>query len=274
MQTYGNQEKKKSKNTRGIQFYNSDKILGSTIQLGYWQNFANITINPMLPPEKRGGNAMFDYDKQLSVLIPVEKLYDLLQAAKEVMFEVSNGNYHFTSAGINIARHKQNIMIEPLSLIDGYDDAEGIMITLYSDLNDQDNTSNNYISFIFNKSSYIRGYNRKDGSFDASQNIETQFCIFVEYLQASIKALTMADVHVQCLHDIYYRDSIKDSLFQIKGKLGISNESYRNNISNTFQGNSYREAGGMPTSPSFSLYDSNESTIENGGVVMGDRLEI
>lgn len=282
MQNFESNTKKKTKNTKGLQFYNSDRTYGSTLVLDYWQAFATVKIHPQLPEDRRSEKSKYDYDKSLGVVLTIERVYDLLQATKSVAFEIiENHNYNFTPAGVILGRNKNQLLqIEPLSSLEGMpEEAEGIVISIYSDIDPELGTTNNYIKYILGKASYIKAYDNKTGMYEKSDEFETQFMIFIKYLEQSLEALTMAKVHAQALHDMYSKDIVKDSLYEIKQKLGISSNTsnnYRNNNSNGFyQNNNFKENG----SPSFdsgagSPNMISDKSIINGGIIMGDRLNL
>lgn len=271
-QNTNNNSVKKTKSSRGIQFYNSNNELGSTISLDFWQAFVNVKINPMLPKEKRTSNAKYDYDNNVGILLPVEKVYDLIEAWKYVAFNVAEGNYNFDPAGVATARGDNLIQIEPMSTkYPEFEEAQGICVTIYNNI--ESGIAGSELTYIFNKSSFIKKYDPKSGYFEKSQEYEAQFMIFGKFFENAIDALTMAYTHAQAMHDMYLNDSIKDSLYQLKQKAGITSGNYNKGGNNNYS-NSNFSGGNVSNFPSLSAPSFDESNVVNGGIISSDRLNL
>lgn len=272
-QNTNNDNKRKTKSTRGIQFYNDNEQLGSTIVLGYWDIFANIKIHPMLPKEKRTVQSKFDYDNSVGILLPIEKINDFKEALKEVCGYLIDGNYRFDPVGVATARGDNLIIIEPItSKYEDIEDFDGICVTIYNGI-DGSGIAQNELTYTFNKSSYIKSYNAKSGSYEKSTPFEGQFMIFCKYIEKSLDALTMAYTHAQASHDLWYKDSVKDSLYQLKQKAGITSGNGGNSYSGGYNNNAFG-GGSSSNFPVLNGNTFNENNIVNGGVITGDRLNL
>lgn len=254
------------KNTKGIQLYNPDSQLGSTITLDHWQNFAAIKINPLLPKEQRTPKSVYDYQNGLSILLPIEKIIELKEAAKYVAFEILNGNFNFRRAGVTTAKNDNIFHFVPLSFITENEDDEGLAVQICTNIK-QDGTSDNVINFILCKGSYIMDYDPKNGNYEKSADIQTQFLTILAYLNNVESALTMSIAHSIEYEELYRQNYISKSLSELKNKLGITGNNNRNYNNNNNYFNDSNNFGSNNFTPS--------NNIINGGEISGgDRLTL
>ena len=265
----GTGQKQLTKNTRGPQLYNSNEDYGSTIALDYWQSFANIRIYPMLPKEYRNPKNMYDYQNGLSVLLTIEKIIELKEAAKYVAGEVANGNYQFRRAGTSTGKGDNIIQFVPVSFVTGNEEDEGIAIQICTGIK-EDGTTQNVLNFILGESSFIFDYDPSNGGYEKSENFETQFLVICTYLQNAENALTMAHVHAIELEEMYRNSYVNRSLSELNYKLGISGQS--NNYGNNNSGTNFSNHFNQSNSSNNFVAGSN---VENGGEISGgDRLTL
>ena len=270
--TNNNNNDRKTTNTRGIQLYNSDETYGSTIVLDYWESFANIKIHPLLPAMKRQGREKFDYDSSVGLLLPVEKIYDLFEAWKYVAAELLQGNYDFDSVSVATVKADSMIQISPVSKKFGIEGGEAVCITIYNNIS-SNNTTETELTFVLTKSTFIKNYSAKDGSYDKSEPYESQFMLFGKWLEKSIDAMMMAYTHALNKANSYLNEVvIKESLYQLKQKAGITSGGYQNNNGGGYNNNNQQQQ--LPTQSFNATFGAGNAPIIDGGTIIGDRLEI
>ena len=272
--TNNGNNKKLTKNTRGIQLYNTNEDYGSTISLDYWQNFANIKINPLLPKEKRSQSYLFDYQNTLGILLPVEKVVEIIDGLKYVAGELIDGNYNFRPVGVTTARNDNILNVLPLSRFTENEEDRGIVVQICTNING-DGIPENVMNYFFTKTSYIMDYDYKTGNYERSEPIETQFLIFCKYFEQVFNSLTMSIAHSITMEELYLNNTIKQSLYQHKEKLGISNSYYQNNNSNNNSSDFFSGNNNSNNNLDFSLPNFEPgSNVQNGGLISGERLNL
>lgn len=72
--TYNNNSRNNdSTNSQGKQYYNSDGLIQSTLEIAYWNKMISLKISPALEASKRTQSERFDYNKTLSMAVATEK---------------------------------------------------------------------------------------------------------------------------------------------------------------------------------------------------------
>lgn len=257
---YQNESKKrKSTNTKGIQFFNKS-ISHSTIIVGHWDTAITLKIHPCLPSNKMTETNVYDYESFVSSVLSINKAYDLLMGAKSFKMQLDAG---MSPESVGVASGSGFVQISHLAT----EEFTGVQLTIYSDIG-QDGKPTQELSYAFNKSNYFKNYSAENGSYDKSDYYEAEFERFVILLEETIKASTGALAHSVRHADMYTRDSMLNSLSALKEKMGIQSTQYngtgRNNATTFF--NSTHSSTNDDDTPTF-------GSIENGGTV-SDRLPI
>ena len=229
-----NNEKDKGVNTRGIQLYNKEGFEASTIQFGYWNGNMTVRINPALPKNKRTETSVYDYDTFNSAVLSVEKAKTLLKVITEKFIPEYNKN-ESVSYGVAIS----DGMIEISNGIKFGCEKPTIALTIYDKIDGESSKCNCYMTYEFNKSIAIAGYDFESGKYDSFE-VDGEFNVFIEYLANGIAALTNAYVHADRNVRRGAEERRNKSLNAIMNALSI-------NIDDVIGGDttSYKKTGGL-----------------------------
>ena len=220
---YQNDKKKKSTNTKGLQFFNKAGS-HSTLIIGHWDTALTFKIHPCLPDNKMTETNVYDYDSYVNTVLSQNKVYDLLMACKNFKAQLDAG---MTPESVGVASGSGFIQVSANT-------EEGIILfTIYSDIGAEGKPSQQ-LSYGFNKSNYFKNYDPSSGSYDKSDLYESEFERFIILLEETIKANTNAIAHTIRYTDMYTKDSILSSMNAIKEKMGIQNNFSGKNNSNTY----------------------------------------
>jgi hypothetical protein len=74
-----NTQQKNSITTRGVQFYNSFDEDSSTLSLQFWNNYAVLKINPILPEKERSDNQVYNYDVDCTFMLKIKEIQKLIK---------------------------------------------------------------------------------------------------------------------------------------------------------------------------------------------------
>jgi len=178
-----NNRNKVNTNTRIVQLYNENAGEdSSTMQLGLWNNYASININPILPKAERVDGKVYNYEKTASCLLSLENIIHLYQGIK--LFEKEEKLEKEGKRKIySIATKTSNVIVK-IGSPGEYDGIDSNYLVLISLNNDGEPDGNCF--YIFNKNSdskLLLNYNEEDGSCK-SRKINTDwesFKYFVEY---------------------------------------------------------------------------------------------
>lgn len=220
---FGNQQSNNrteiSKNTRSIQFYNSDKTIGSALVTGFWNNFVTLKICPLLPEKDRTQTRMFNYETFINTALTAEKALTLFNALKlNILKLVEEGSYDFNSIGVPVGSGFVEVSNgEKINI-----DKNNIVITIYSNV-DGDGKTEEFLHYVFKKVPYYINYDSGSGSIDSAKS-EIEFLLFMNILKEHIAAATNAIAHSIRNLSKYEDKRHNTNMEAIMTKLGIQQQ--------------------------------------------------
>lgn len=197
-------DKRNDVNTRGLTFYNKDGFDPSSLSLGYWNDsMMTIRINPALEPAKQTQTRIFDYDKTVSTAIGVPGIKMLAHTIKTYILPAIVAGED-KSVGIQIGGDglvvvgtgkRQTGDIRPF-------------IAIHKELNPSTKRPNMSIYYEFNRAQAIENYNEETGDYALYDTVHSELLLFLDVLDASIKALSKADAHAQRTVMRFFNDKL------------------------------------------------------------------
>lgn len=241
--TNNNQNNKsKSVNTQGYQFYNDDDgaMFKSTLAVGYYDRYLSLRIHPALPEEKRTNTSRYDYETQLLTALTPDKALALVTAVNEKIYPAMSAG-KTKSVGVPVgADGIVNI---------SYLAEEGIVcLGLYKGLDPETKKPKESMVFQFKPTMVVEGYDPEKGNF-VTENTESDFVIFITILEQFVKKSGMMDLHVMRYGDRFLRDR----LYTLTGS-GNNNSGYTKNYNNN---------GGVFGNGGSSSKSNNNPPVEN-----------
>lgn len=195
---------RKDINTRGLVFYNKDGFDPSALSIGYWNDtFMTLRINPALEPSKQTQTRVFDYEKTVSTAVGVQGLMMLSYTIKKYIIPAIVADED-KSVGIQIGGDglvvvgtgkRQTGEIRPF-------------IAIHKELNPSTKKPNMSIYYEFNRGQAIENYNEETGDYKLYETIHSELLLFIDVIDASIKALSKADAHAQRTVMRFFNDKL------------------------------------------------------------------
>jgi hypothetical protein len=177
----------------------------------------SIKIAPALEVSKRTDHSIYDYEHQIGTAISIEKLQALL-----------NGINNYILPAI-IANEDKNISvsIKGTSLVSigtGKKETGEIRpyIAFHKDIDADSFKSATSIYYEFKGTQIILDYDVKSGKYTCAQDNFSEFNLFINFLEASIKGLTNVNGHSVKHSDDWYRSLIRKLVSALAEKNGIS----------------------------------------------------
>ena len=211
-------EEKISINTRGLAFYNKDGFDPSTLGLGFWNdNFITIKINPTLPKDKQTPTRIYDYEKtvQTALTVPAARLFSECIKTK-IIPAIAKGEEHSVSIQVG---GDSLVSVGTGKRITG--DVRPYL-AIHKGLNPSTRKAEMSIFYEFNTSNMIENYNETNGEYKLSSNYNTELQLFIDFLDAGVKALTKADVHAMRVVMRAFNDKLMNNVVASAEKLGVA----------------------------------------------------
>ena len=215
------QNQKRSVNTRGTSYYNSNQATPCCLTVAYWDNMVKLNFAPMLPESQQTVSRKYDHDNEVfsaMTRIKAQTLYTkynelivpALQEAKDEAISVTVG-------GVNQIQIATNV------------DAEGIphpCVRLIKDIGeDLKADKNNIFEYDFNTTEIVYGYDPENGTFTKREFIFSELELFMRDLNSAVEASSNAYVHTDRVVTKYMTDRTDSKLNQIGAKLGLQLDS-------------------------------------------------
>lgn len=207
---------KKSTNTRGVQFMNSeDSVHQSTMQIGWWDTFLTIAISPAYESDKREDGKVFNYNVVINTALSLEKLCTLEYLIENEIKPAMDNNEEIRR-GVSIAGNSL--------LVIGTRAGETKAIpylAMFKNIDGETKRPENMIGYTFRQSiQIIDDYNEETGSF-TSHNIDgTEFELFTKIIKNAQEQLTMGSAHAIRYTDRFFNSNLKDTVVGIANKVG------------------------------------------------------
>lgn len=219
-----NQNKSKSVNTNGFQFYNDEvnSVYKSTLAVGYYDRFMSLRINPSLPEEKKTNSSRYDYDTTVQTALTADKVMALLTGINEKIYPAINGG---KNRAVGVPVGADGIVSIAFSADDGI-----ITLGLFKGLDPETKKPKESLSYQFKPTMLVENYDPKTGEF-TTENIESEFVVFVGFLQKFVESVGMVDVHMNRYGDRFFRDKL------IGGSANSGSGNYRSYGNNVFSEN-------------------------------------
>ena len=238
-------------NTRGIQLSNKDGFDPSTMNLGYWNGFLSIKINPALDKSKQTDTRVYDYEKTVSTALSPEKISLILEKIKQDIIpameageDKSIGVPTGTNSLVVVGTGKrQTGEIRPF-------------FAIHRALNDTTKRPEMSIAYEFNRIQSIDDYNDSTGSYNVDNSIHAEFKLFIRVLEAALVGLSNATVHANRVVNRSLNDKIVRLLEAICNKLGIDTQTTK----------SYKPANVFNSTNTYTkepVQDEDVNTLEN-----------
>lgn len=214
--------KGKSTNTTGYQFYNDEvqSVYKSTLAIGYYDRFITIRINPSLPEEKKTNTSRYDYDTNVQTALTADKAMALLKGIEEKIYPaINNGK----NRAVGVPVGADGIVSV------AYSADEGITtIGLFKGLDPETRKPKEHLSYQFKPTMLVENYDPNSGEF-TSENVDSEFMVFVGFLEKFVSEVGMATIHMERYTDRYFREKLAGG--------SSNNNNYRNYNSNGVFGN-------------------------------------
>lgn len=211
-------------NTNGVQLYNRDGFVPSALTIGYWNDVLNIRINPKL--ENPTETKVFDYEKYISCILPVERIGELINAInKEIVPAMKEGRNKIISiqvAGDSLLSVGTNVATgSPLRPF----------IAIYKGIDVNTKKPESYLLYEFKSSTIIEDYDADKGSYTVSQPDHVELNTFIKILNAAFDGLTKATAHTINTENRFRNAAqmkVMNALAEKSGiETGYGNTSYR-----------------------------------------------
>jgi hypothetical protein len=204
-------------NTRGVQFMNKNGFDPSTLSFGYWDDMVSLRFNPALDPSKQTEKSVFDYNTTISTALTMEKLMNLLYKVDKVIMPAIMNNEE-KSIGIQLAGNSLLVLstgVKRFNTVKPY-------IGLHKSINPSTRIPETSIYYEFKTGESVDDYNDSDGSCNYTNDIPTEFLLFIELIKASIIGLSHSVTHSMRYVNKYKNDKIENAIIGIAEKNGVS----------------------------------------------------
>ena len=209
---------KKNINTRVYQFKNKEGFEGegSTLQISGWDEMFALRIYPLLPYDKRTNEQIFDYEKQVSTSLTLEKATMLLyKISKDIIPAFKNNEEK--NVGVDVAG--TNLVVVGTKNIGGTI-RPYVAIHKNCDESHKPGVSGYY---EFKKCTALDDYDPKTGSVKGQCEYDAEFKLFCELLESFIKLSNFIH-HVQKYNGRFTNEKIFSLLNSIADKVGVGHE--------------------------------------------------
>ena len=195
----------------------------STLKLSFWNDYATISINPMLPKSEQVDGKMYNYEKTASTLLNVENLIQLQRGIKLLEKEEKLGD---TRKIFSVAIKASNNIVMKVGCSGEYDGIDSHYIALFS-LNEDGGVDGNAF-YIFNKPEVglIVNFDEENPTIK-SRKIDCQWEEFKKFIDLAADTLINGSSH----------GSSKFANIQF-AKLGTLCETIKSLVENILSGNS------------------------------------
>lgn len=258
-----NGQQKKSVNTRGTSYYNSNQATPCCLTVAYWDNMVKLSFARMLPQDQQTSSRRYDHENEVSSSMTRIKAETLYREYNNVIIpaleKAEDAAVSVTVAGVNQIQIATNV------------DTEGVphpCIRLIKDIGeDLKAIPSNILQYDFNTTEVVYGYNPENGTFTKREFIFSELELFMRDLNSAVEASSNAYVHTDRVVTKFMTDRTDSKLNQIGAKLGLeldSNPRYstgRGGQGSIFDGvsNNTQSAGGyeVPTNSVGSIEELN-----------------
>lgn len=182
-------EERASVNTRGLQLYNINGFIPSTMAMNFWNDsMFQVRIHPAKPKEQQTDREKYDYQAGASTALTVIKACELIAYVPEIKEAYKNGIE--TSRYVNIA--SVNLFGIGTKKVG---DEMVYYVGIFKGLN-ENRIPSQVMYYEFSRSNIIADYNPETGDWKSAECHDSgEFDVFVAYLEAGIHALTNATAH-------------------------------------------------------------------------------
>lgn len=219
---YGNNanknDKKKSTNTRGFQFMNSENpICPSTASIGWWDGFMTLSMSPALNKNEQKDDRKFNYEISVNTALTPDKMLTLskiidkyIEPAMENNEEICKGIPVAGNSLVAIGTKKIGDNVNPyISIFKGLDET-----TMKPQIS---------IHYYFNTiQPIISNYNEETGSFSKEETRHGEFELFKNLLGIGSVHLSNVTAHTNRVSNRFYNDIIKENIESLCYKQGIT----------------------------------------------------
>lgn len=244
-----NQNKAKSVNTNGFQFYNDEpnSVYKSTLAVGYYDRFMSLRINPSLPEEKKTNSSRYDYETTVQTALTADKVMALLTGINEKIYPAINGGKN-RAVGVPVGADGI-VSIAYLA-------EEGLLtLGLYKGLDPETKKPKESLSYQFKPTMIVENYDPQTGNF-STENIESEFVVFVGFLQKFVEAVGLCEVHMMRYGDRFFRDKL------MGGNSNSGNNYNRNYGGNVFNGGNNNSQSNNPPQENVQYGDQIDDFLE------------
>lgn len=246
MANYNNNKEKKTVNTSGPSFYNSNGYEATGINIGYWSGMLKLDFIPALPEGQQTVDKKFDTRNGISASLTPSKAHALYTGVEEkIIPAIKEGR----DAKVGVIIADTNLVI----VSSGADrlDVDGQLrpyISLYKDLNASTRIAQTQISYEFGSTEIIEGYNAETGDFEATSRLNNEITMIMNILGDYYKATSNMFTHTDRVVNNTYKTKVTDNQTKIGEKLGLDLGYKPNNYSNGTQGSIFdkKNQGGAP----------------------------
>lgn len=249
-----NTRERKSTNTSGIQFFNSEGVHKSTLKYDFWDKYISIKLHPALPADKMTANEKFDYDQSIISALSGKKALKLAKYLTDII------------EGDLIAKGEKYCKGVPIGTNNGI--FVGVAVPnegspygyLLVTRNIDPETKKPEVAMYYQFTDEMGvDYDIETGNFDTEQDQLIEMELLRDALKADAITLIGATAHAARHIDKYYRDSIANAVGATKG--GASNgHSY--NSANVFGGGTSSSSASNSSAPADRESMENFSDIE------------
>lgn len=264
-----NTRNKVNTTTKIIQLYNETAGEDSgTMSLGFWNNYATININPILPKSEQVDGKVFNYDKTASTLLSVDNLFQI-QTGIRLLERDDKLEKDGKSRKINSIASKSNNVVIKIGGAGEYDGIDSKYIALFS-LNDN-NTVDGSAFYVFTapESGLLLNYN-EDNNSSKNRTVNTQWEQFKTFIDYAVTNLinggshgSNKDVDYQCSKIGSISETTKALVENLMGNSGSSNSNSGSKNSNSGFAGSRRRRSSITLSDDDIEGDDQSSFVEN-----------
>lgn len=252
--SYNNNAKENNKdvNTSGRQYYNSDGVHKSTMELSFWNKMVSLKFYPMLPEEKITEKERFDYSSGIFTAVSTERavyIHDLI--IREVIPAVDSGT-KLPAKGYPIGSDSALVLGTD---IDGESNTYGY-IGILKGIDAETMKPTQGIFYQFNSMITIDSYDYTTGTFEAGQNTTNELYEFALQLKNAAEMLIGASTHADRFIDKNFRNRLAEATGAYAPKGDRSSNTPYNN-SSVF-GNKYGGGESKENKPDYTQVENVE----------------
>lgn len=227
--TYNNNAKENNNNvnTSGRQYYNSDGVHKSTLELSFWNKMVSLKIYPMLPEDKITESERFDYNNGIFTAVSTERAIYIHELIMNHIIPALESGQKLPAKGYPIGQ-------DSALVLGTNQDTNGntfAYIGILKGIDSETMKPSQGIFYQFNRMLTIEAYDYEAGSFEAGNSVKNEIYEFALQLKHAAEDLIGASTHADRYIDRNYRNRIGEATGAFTPKGDRSNNTPYNNSS-------------------------------------------